>query len=264
AHELGHLAGLRHSDSFGPIGSGAYEVFQNGQQVSGINSALFVPTYQEPAGASAASVTFDGAAATAFGAETPLHVMGSPRSIGISRFDSLGNISFGEREAIRLAFDASGVKVASQSAPHGSLAAAQDLGDLPGLVVPNTLLPGEANYGKTFAVGAVAVGGHIGLDNNGHRTDDFYSVHGHARDSMSFEAISGVLAGNTQPVDTMLTVYDSAGNVLAFDDDELESTDSLIQDFKVPADGRYYVEVDSYAPDAAHDTATGNYELYMY
>jgi hypothetical protein len=266
AHELGHLSGLRHTDSFGPVGSGAYEVFDStGKQVSGINSALFVPTYQEPAGAQAVSVSYAGAAATAFGAETPLHVVGSPRSVGISRFDSLNNISFGEREAVRLASNASGVKVAEQSAAHGSLAAAQDLGDLPGLVVPNTLLSGEANYGKTFAVGAVAVGGHVGIDPaTGHSEDDYYAFDGHAGDYMRFEAISSVLAGNTQPVDTTLMVYDSAGNVLAFDVDELESTDSLIQDFKVPADGKYYVAVDSYALDAAHDTATGNYELYMY
>jgi hypothetical protein len=266
AHELGHLSGLRHTDSFGPIGSGAYEVFDStGKLVSGIDQALLVPAYQEPAGAQAVSVTYAGAAATAFGAETPLHVMGSPRSVGITRFDSLNNISFGEREAVRPAFDASGVKLAEQSAAHGSFAAAQDLDNLPGLVVPNTLLPGEANYGTPFAVRALAVGGHIGLDTTtGRSEDDYYSFDGHAGDYMSFEAISSVLAGNTQPVDTMLTVYDSAGNVLAFDDDELESTDSLIQDFKVPADGRYYVAVDGYAPDAAHDTAAGNYELYVY
>src|SRR5205823_13450605 len=115
AHELAHLyGGLRHSDSFGSIGTGPYQVFAGGKQVSGVNAGLFVPELQEPAGVAPVAVTYtpDGGqtqiAATAFGAETPLHVMASPRAVGISRFDTLNDIFFGEREAIRLAFDDSG------------------------------------------------------------------------------------------------------------------------------------------------------------
>src|SRR5205823_5726703 len=144
-HELAHLAGLRHTDSFGPIGSGAYQVFLGGSQVSGINPSLFVPNFHQPSTSQSILASTDPilagtsipAGATAYAYETPLHVMGSPASIGISRFDTLNDIFFGEREAIRLAFDQSGVILHAQAAPHDSAALAQDLGALPGLVVPN-------------------------------------------------------------------------------------------------------------------------------
>ena len=272
-HELGHLAGLRHTDSFGPIGSGAYQVFVNGMQVSGINPDLFYPEYQEPTTAQAVVAASDAAldqtslpaGATVFAAETALHVMGSPASVGISRFDTLNNIFFGEREAIGLAFDQSGVKILAQTAPHSSASTAEDLGALPGLVVPNTLAAGSLNAGKTFAVGAEAIVGHIGLDpTTGNSRSDWYSFAGHAGDFMTFEAISSVLPDNPEPLDTILRVVDSAGNVLASNDDELESHDSLILDFKVPADGRYFVQVDTFSNDPAHNTSQGNYVLYMY
>ena len=274
-HELGHLAGLRHTDSFGPIGSGAYEVFLNGQQVAGIDPTLFYPAYQEPAQSqlpvpvattdSSLANTSIPAGATAYAAETVLHVMGSPASIGITRFDTLNNIFFGEREDIQLAFEQSGVKIPAEAAPHASAATAQDLGVLPGLVVPNTLAPGSLYYGKTFGVTAEAVVGHIGLDpTTGLSNSDWYAFDGHAGDYMTFEAISNVLLGNTQPLDTILRVYDSAGNLLAYNDDELESKDSLILDFQIPADGKYFVQVDTYAQNPADNTSQGNYVLYMY
>ena len=272
AHELAHLyGGLRHADSFGPIGYGPYEVFAKGQQISGVNPNLFVPGFQEPAGLSPVPVAYspDGGAtqiaATAFGAETPLHVMASPRAVGISRFDTLNNIYFGEREAIRLAFDDSGMTVPEQSAPHQSFAGAEALGLLPGLAVPNTLLPGSLNYGATFAVTALDVVGHISIDPNTQRSeDDFYSFLGHKDQLMEFEVDSSVLSRIAHPIDSMLEIYDASGNLIAFNDDEFESRDSRIFDLKLPADGIYYAVVDTYTPDAAHDTATGDYEFFMY
>src|SRR5262249_47327999 len=67
-----------------------------------------------------------------------------------------------------------------------------------------------------------------------------------------------------QQFDTVLKIYDSAGNLIAFNDDEFESQDSMITDFTLPADGLYYVVVDSFTPDGVNDFQTGNYELYMY
>src|SRR6266853_1104692 len=90
-----------------PPGTGAYEVFVNGVQVSGVDPSKFVPTLVEPAGVTPVSGTYtpDGGQtnynALIFAQETPLHVMGSPAAIGTSRFDTLGNIYLGEREAIR-------------------------------------------------------------------------------------------------------------------------------------------------------------------
>ncbi|HEY2785006.1 MAG TPA: choice-of-anchor Q domain-containing protein [Fimbriiglobus sp.] len=270
-HELGHLVGLRHTDAFGPIGSGAYQVFLDGTQVSGLNPSAFYPYYQQPTTAQPIlastdpllSLTSIPDGATAYGYETPLHVMGSPASIGISRFDTLNDIFFGEREAMRLAFDQSGVILLAQTAPHDSAASAQDLGVLPGLVVPNTSAAGSLNAGQSFSVSAVAVVGSIGLDGSGRSRSDWYSFSAHAGDVMSFETISNVLPGNSRPLDTILRVYDAAGNLLASNDDELESRDSLIQDFRVPADGKYSVQVDTYAQDPAENTSQGDYVLYM-
>ena len=107
---------MRHTDAFGPIGSGGYQVFLDGLQVSGLDPSLFYPDFQQPGTVTAVAAstipllddTSIPAGATAFAAETPLHVMGSPASLGISRFDPLNDLFFGEREAIRLAFAQSG------------------------------------------------------------------------------------------------------------------------------------------------------------
>ena len=270
-HELAHLSGLRHTDAFGPIGSGGYAVLLNGTLVSGINPKLFYPVFQQPGTATAVDVstipllssTSIPAGATAYAAETPLHIMGSPASIGISRFDTLNDLFFGEREAIRLSFAQGGVIVPSQAGPHDSAATAQELGALPQLSVPNTLVPGTLNYAQLFDVSAVAVVGSIGLDAGGHSRSDWYSFSGQAGDIMSFESISNVLPGNAHSLDTILRVYDAAGNFLASNDDELESRDSLIFDLKLATDGRYYVQVDTFAQDLSQNTSQGDYVLYM-
>ena len=272
-HELAHLAGLRHTDSFGPVGSGAYQVFVGGRQVAGPDPTSSYPVYAQPAGVTPVTVTAAAPAladtsipvgAAAYGYETPLHVMGSPASVGTTRFDTLNSLYFGEREATRLAFDLSGETILAQAAAHGSVAAAQSLGTLPGLSVPNTLGAGALNAGKSFGVTALAVRGTIGLDlTNGRSRPDWYSFTGRGGDWMSFETISNVLPNNKLPLDTILRVYDSAGRLLAWNDDEPESKDSLIQDLLLPADGRYFVQVDTYAADPAANTSQGNYTLYL-
>ena len=110
---------------------------------------------------------------------------------------------------------------------------------------------------------AVAMFGSIGLNANGRSRSDWYAFSGRAGDVMSFETISIVLPGNTHKLDTILRVYDSAGNLIASNDDELESQDSLIFDLRLPADGRYSVQVDTFAEDPAQNTSQGNYVLYM-
>ena len=153
--------------------------------------------------------------------------MGSPASIGISRFDTLNDLFFGEREAIRLAFDQSGVMLLAQAAPHDSAATAQDLG---------AARPGRAEHAGRQALRTPGSrspfrpwrwSARSDSTATGHSRSDWYSFAGHAGDIMSFETISNVLPGNGRPLDTILRVYDSAGNLLASNDDELESRDSL-------------------------------------
>src|ERR1039458_9933721 len=102
--------------------------------------------------------------------------MASPASIGTTLLDAAGGNGptyFGERDAIKLAFNDTGTvlrrqDLATQTAavsvsnpPPGSSAftigSAYTLGSLPTLAVPNTLAVGARDSGKTFNVSAVAV-----------------------------------------------------------------------------------------------------------
>jgi hypothetical protein len=239
AHEIGHLMGLRHADAFGPIGTGVY-ASPNRPDLG------YRPQY-EPGDAT----------------ETPLHIMGSPRSIGTSLAAAAGPTYFGEREAIKLAFAESGLTVGEDDLPRLD-SGARFLGALPDLAVPNTLRPGAAHYGDTFHVGAVAVDGSIGLRPDGHSEDDAYALFGRAGELVNMEISSASrvpLIGN--PIDSVLRVYDSAGHLIAWNDDGFESTDSEIIDLHIPADGIYYVVVDTYTPDGITDSDVGTYQLFI-
>ena len=83
AHELGHLSGLEHADSFGPIGSGIY---------AGVNPDLYNPPYPGPTDAD----------------ETILHIMASGASVNATLEDAINDPFFGEREAIALAYGENG------------------------------------------------------------------------------------------------------------------------------------------------------------
>ena len=89
AHELGHLSGLEHEDSFGPIGSGIY---------SGVNPDLYNPAYTGPIDAT----------------ETVRHIMASGASVNATLFDAIDDPYFGEREAISLAYGEDGSPVNEQ------------------------------------------------------------------------------------------------------------------------------------------------------
>ena len=105
AHELAHLLGLRHQDSFGPIGLGVHDPPGAGG---------YKPVYTGPSG----------------GVETFDHISGSPASIGSTRFDDLEDLYFGEREAIKLAFAnsrPSDTTATETTAAHNSRSAAAPL-----------------------------------------------------------------------------------------------------------------------------------------
>ncbi len=237
AHEIGHLVGLRHGDSFGPIGSGIY---------GAVATADYLPAYTGPTGA----------------IETSRHIMASPDSVGIPLSASLGDTYFGEREAIKLAFADAGIAIVEGNGLRDTFGGAQALGELPRLAVPNTLQSGDAHYGMTFDVSAVAVIGSINL-NGAVSENDIYSFVGRAGDLMNF----GVYSTTSVPrpsntIDSVLRVFDAAGNELAVNDDDFESIDSSIVDFVLPGDGIYYVMVDTFA--ASQDIDTGSYQLFMY
>jgi Ca2+-binding RTX toxin-like protein len=265
AHELGHLMGLRHFDATGPIGSGIPGT---------VNPNRFFPVFPGPTTA----------------IESYRHLMGSPASIGISLFDSAGDQFFGEREAIKLAFDESGTTAGEQFLAHGSADAAQQL-TLARLDVPNTLVSG-LNWGKDFAVAAVNVVGSIQTTSPGGTSeDDYYKFDGLAGDVMNLELMSPAIkrfgTSNPNPIDSIIRVYYYVGNTstlvpyyssTAVNDDDMSESGpphgqgSILVDLTLPANGTYYVQVDTFAntsvpqsdPTYVPDTDTGNYELFVY
>jgi len=250
AHELGHLVGLRHRDSLSAIGLGMHN----------------------PPGAGALRPGYPGPVA-AF--ETSFNIMASPASVGSTLANAVADPFFNERSAVKLAFIGGGSVVNEQADGHRDLATAQPV-NLSVLSVPNTLLAG-LNAGRTFGVTAAAVVGAIGIDPATSRSEsDFYRFSGRAGDLINIEVMSFSLTRIADPVDAMIRVYDAAGNLVsyyaapAFNDDDFEAPDAAILDLRLPADGNYFIEVDTFTflgdpdhPDAT-DTDVGGYELFVY
>lgn len=244
SHELGHLVGLRHLDASSPVGFGVPAT---------IAPTRFLPAYPGPS--------------RAF--ETSLHLMATPASVGSTLFDAVSDPFFGEREATKLSFNLSGVVIAEQQGAHSTRTSAQPL-TLSTLYIPNTLRNG-LNFGKDFAAAAVAVTGSVALV-NGVSQDDYYSFTGRAGDVLNIELMSGSLTRIDNAIDSILRVFDSTGNEIAYydstavNDDELEGRDSVLVDLILPADGMFYVQVDTFTDDSlgVPDDDTGDYELFMY
>jgi hypothetical protein len=80
---------------------------------------------------------------------------------------------------------------------------------------------------------------------------DFYAFHGTLGQTVniSTDTVGNGVAGLRVP-DTVMGLYDSAGNLLTWDDDSAGGTDSLISAFVIPADGTYYVAVANW-PDGS-------------
>ena len=259
AHELGHLLGLRHYDAFGPIGSGVH---------SPPGSASFNPDYS---GVSEAYETFQ-------------HLISSPASVGSDRNNDIGNLFFGEREAIKLAFvmsDTNVTRTAESPFTKSTLQTAQPLA-WSTITVPNTLSLG-VNANQNLYAETLSLTGKIELASDGKSEKDFYSFAGKAGDMLSFEVGSRALRRYTNPgdlsnlspsssthntdsyIDSTIRIYDSLGNLIpyytttAYNDDEFESTDSILLDLVLPSDDTYRIEVGTFT-----DTDIGNYELFAY
>jgi Ca2+-binding RTX toxin-like protein len=276
AHEVGHAVGARHGHSFGPIGFGAH--IPPGR-------AAYTPDYAGLSGA----------------IETTFHIMASPASVGSSLAQAASGPFFSERTAIVLAFSEQGV-VLQEDAEATQSAGGQTLGELPGLMVPNTVQYG-LNAAKDLSVAATAVVGRLDAvdPTTGMAENDLYSFAGRAGDLISIDVMSSSLTRYAKDsIDAVVRVLDSTGSVLpyfdspfgAFNDDQFEPGDAAILDLTLPADGTYFIEVDSfhfnmpefsgeagYRPpdfdvdafcavnpeaDACNDTDTGNYELFIY
>ena len=210
AHETGHLLGLRHADSQGPVGA----------------------------------IT----AGFAWGSND--HVMATPALTGFTLDDLVRDHFFGTREAVKLAFaryapvEPDGrllVAEGAVTAPEGL----QTL-SLVRLPVPNVATRGfeaatEPVVAAVAATGAVSAPGQRDRYRVEGRAGDLLNL------QVMSQSLSR-LAGES--FDAVLEVRDAAGNVVAFSDDDAECTDPEIVDLRLPADGEYVVEVRGYSPAA--------------
>ena len=244
SHELGHTAGLRHGDAFGPMGSGVY--------VNTDTSRIY-PIYAGLLNAS----------------ETSWHLLASPASVGTSIADAARDLFFGERESIKLAFNEIGQarnEVAANAGSHATPATAEDLSSLAQLVVPNMLpATGFANSGKEFDVSAMTVVGELKTTNAANSTEiDYYKFTGMAGEIVNVE----LLANSIQPLrgdafDGALAINKSDGTLLAENDDDFEGTkDATLLDVVLPANGTYFIAVSrSIVPSLP--APGGRYELFV-
>ena len=229
SHELGHLLGLRHFDSFGPIGSG-------------LDPNTFTddiaPEYIGPSNAD----------------ETARHLMESDNLFVEDVVDQF----FSERSAIKLAFNEQGTVIQESGSGNDSVATAEQF-DLSPILVPNTIEAGDLSGVGDFDVDAIAIIGSLGI--NG--AEDYFQFDALAGDLINIELQSDSLRTNPNEFDTTLRLLDSNGGEIdyfgvdAFNDDELETFDSILIDLVLPSDGQYVVEVGSF------QNQTGDYELFV-
>ncbi len=243
-HELGHTAGLRHGDALGPIGSGYF--------------AETDTTNVYPADTRAKLAV-----------ETDWHLLASPASVGTPLSSAARTTFFGEREAIKMAFNDIGRtrrEAANAPGSHSSRPTAEDLGSLAKLVVPN-LAPstGYVRSGQSFDVSAMAVVGDLKLLTNTATTEvDYYRFEGIANEVVNIE----LLASSIRPLrgeafDGELRIFKSDGTILAFNDDDFEGTrDATLLDVVLPQDGTYYISV-GLSEQPAIASPGGRYELFV-
>ena len=239
AHELGHLMGLRHHDSFGPIGSGPNP---------GTGTGPFLPDYPGPAN----------------GTETTDHIMASPASVGSSADDLQTPSWFSERSAIKLALAGADDQnvIAEAAGAKGTIATAQAI-DLLTMAIPNTIVDG-VNAGEDLFAAVAAVTGSIDAAGE----FDLYEFTAAAGQIINVEVMSDTLDRIANSFDTQVSLLDSLGNVVQYfgadatNDDELENFDSFLMDVTLEESGTYYLQV-SATTFFGTPTDTGDYEMFV-
>ena len=230
SHEFGHLLGLRHADAFGPIGSGFDPNTFTGQ-VS--------PAFNGPFGAS----------------ETSPHIIASDNTRDVLEVDQF----FGERSAIKLAFNEQGTVIQESGARKDNIQTAQFF-ELEPIIVPNTIEQG-INFGVgDFDVDAITITGSLSLG-----VTDFFQFSAEAGDLFNFQLFSTTLRDNPDDFDTTLRLLNVDGSEVdyfgadAFNNNDLDSTDSFLVDVVLPEAGDYIVAVGSLA-----GFGSGDYELFAH
>lgn len=248
AHELGHILGLRHHDAFGPPLSGV-----------GVSPASFSPAFPGPMSAHS----------------TSLHVMGLASSVSLNATTIVSpHLHLNFRSAIKLsAIDHPGLVVPEVPSGNNTPPDAQAL-SFTTLTVPNTMLgfpDGFIFHDPTFSVRAVSVLGHLDSEVSGVPPvlTDYFKFTGRAGDIVTIEVMSVSLAPRFDNVtNPVLILLDDHGlpvphyGGFAANNDEFETTDSLLLDVLLPYTGTYYIEVGPVSPLSLANT--GSYEMFVY
>jgi hypothetical protein len=249
AHELGHIMGLRHYDSFGP----AY-----GGMTAGVADD-FVPTYPGPTSATT----------------TTKHVMSLATSIGLSAGNLMDpDIHFGFREAIKLKM-AGHPEDFEMPGPPTTPMTAQPM-SFTTITVPNTMIgypEGNLFPKPSYSVAVDVIAGTLSpfppgdpITPPGPITTDYYRFFGTAGETVTIEVMSSILSWRFMDItDPVVFLLDGMGlpvGTYFFNDDEHETTDSMLLDITLPYTGPYVIEVGPFAP--LDPMSAGAYDLYVY
>ncbi len=251
AHEMGHALGLRHHDSFGPIGSGI-----------AVSGSSYFPTYTGP---SATNASF--------------HVMGLASTVALNADTLLTPSWLSERSAMKLAFNEYAFKDPELGIDHMFPGEAQDVPLTP-IMVPNTQLgPPDLYFPDPLDLTPVtsfpgAAGAIIGASLDMPFEDDYYAFDAPAGMIVTIEVISKVISDTDptrlpDPVDMQVELVDStltpvpypSTSPFTINDDQFEGTDSILIDVVIPTSGTYFIEVTGSSKIGAD--VTGSYELYV-
>ena len=236
SHELGHLLGLRHADSFGPIGQGMLPRL----------ASFYDPPYLGP---EMASEAFD-------------HILGTP-GVGIPLRDFFDDLNFvSERSSAKIGFSEDGLAVDDLES-NDTIATAQAL-TLQTIVAPNKIQVGNNAGSGDLSFSAVAAVGSLDASID---SLDIFRVDAKAGDLFTIEVYSNSVDRLAlDPIDPNVSAFDAGGNFLdyyggiAFNEHEFESSlDCNIWDLVIQNDGPIFLQVDNtFAGDS------GLYELWVY
>ncbi len=245
AHETLHILGTRHHDAFLPVGFGVSP---------GTGGADWLPVYTGPEGAFLTGMEFNGLT-------TSLGTFGAGSLLSPDLF-------VGPRSSVKLLHDTF-VDLDEDSDDKNDIDDPQPL-PLKTIPLPNLLPPADPFAGfDLFADVVIVEEASIELSSGPGPPgpeSDYYSIEAFAGDVFTIEVISELGPGD--PLDTAVALLDPTTFYSpvpwwpsALNNDERESTDSLIQDVIIPADGTYVVEV--FTPGGSLDEF-GDYELLVY
>jgi len=244
AHELGHLEGLRHHDSFTPIGAGV---------PSSAVAAGFDDPYPGPT--------------SAFLSDEDVQSLTTATAGSFTLGKLTGDLIVGQRSAQKLAFNADPAfftESALTSGPHDSPATAVLL-PTKTIGIPNVTPPGTPGHGEFFALDTIAVAGSIKLS-EGVAEADYYSFSGIEGARVQIEVLSKVIDSRLDEFNVAVALFDPDDLFAEIyygtftNADEIESTDALILDFVVPESKDYLIEV---FPQFPASDPVGDYELFV-